>query len=56
MPKSGSTFTRRVLSEATGYEYVDLSYAYERTEQDLYLPKVIDAYGRSGVRGSSSRA
>jgi hypothetical protein len=49
MPKSGSTFTRRVLSEATGYEYVDLSYAYERTEQDLYLPKVIDAYGRSGV-------
>jgi len=43
MPKSGSTFVCRALQTLTGYPARELSYAYERTEQDLYLPKVVDA-------------
>ena len=49
MPKSGSTFVCRVLQALTGYPARELSYAYERTEQDLYLPKVIDACRKGGV-------
>ena len=44
MPKSGSTFLANALSELTGYPYVYLAYAYERSEQSLYLPKLIDNY------------
>lgn len=44
MPKSGSTFLANALSELTGYPYVYLAYAYERSEQNLYLPKLIDHY------------
>lgn len=44
MPKSGSTFLANALSELTGYPYAYLAYAYERSEQSLYLPKLIDNY------------
>ena len=49
MPKSGSTFLANALSELTGYRYVNLTYAYERNEQNLYLPKLIDSYGFGSV-------
>jgi hypothetical protein len=56
MPKSGSTFLANVLSELTGYPYVALSYAYERSEQNLYLPKLIDSYSFGSVTHLHLRA
>jgi len=56
LPKSGSTFTRRALQHATGYENGSLTYAYERNEQELYLPNVIDAYARGTVTQLHIRA
>ena len=49
MPKSGSTFLARAVAEATGYQHTYLAYAYGNGEQELYLPNVIDAYGRGTV-------
>ena len=49
MPKSGSTFLARTVAEVTGYEHTYLAYAYGNAEQELYLPSVIDAYGKGTV-------
>ena len=56
MPKSGSTFMANALSKLTGYRYVNLAYAYERNEQNLYLPKLIDSYGFGSVTHQHLRA
>jgi hypothetical protein len=56
MPKSGSTFMAKALSELTGYGYVNLAYAYERNEQTLYLPKLIDSYSSGSVTHLHVRA
>ena len=56
MPKSGSTFMAHTLSELTGYRYVNLAYAYERNEQTLYLPKLIDSYSFGSVTHLHVRA
>jgi hypothetical protein len=56
MPKSGSTFLANALSELTGYRYVPLAYAYERSEQNLYLPKLIDSYSLGSVTHLHLRA
>ncbi len=56
MPKSGSTFMATALAELTGYRYVGLSDAYERHDQNLYLPKVIDVYGSGSVTHQHIRA
>jgi hypothetical protein len=40
-PKSGSTFLTRLLSGLLGWPQVQLSHAYERSEQDLYLPSLL---------------
>ena len=45
MPKSGSSFLTRALAAATGYRHSYLAYEYGNLEQELYLPKVVDAYG-----------
>jgi hypothetical protein len=42
MPKSGSTFLKRALLEVTGFSPAYLSYAFERNEQDLYFPALVD--------------
>lgn len=49
MPKSGSTFLSRAVASASGYAHSFLAYAYGNAEQELYLPAVIDAYGRGTV-------
>jgi hypothetical protein len=56
MPKSGSTFMAKALSELTGYPYVNLAYAYERNEQTLYLPRLIDSYSFGSVTHLHVRA
>ena len=56
MPKSGSTFLANALSELTGYRYVNLAYAYERSEQNLYLPKLIDSFSFGSVTHLHVRA
>ena len=49
MPKSGSTFLVNSLSELTGFPYVSLAKGYERNDQNLYLPYLIDSYNISTV-------
>lgn len=56
MPKSGSTYLANVMSELTGYPYVYLAYAYERSEQNLYFPKLIDSYSFGSVTHMHLRA
>lgn len=55
-PKSASTFLVNILSELTGYKREFLGFEYERQEQDLYLPKLIDIYGCPGVVQQHVRA
>jgi hypothetical protein len=40
-PKSGSSFLTRVLANLLDWPHVPLSYSYERSEQDLYLPNLL---------------
>ncbi len=49
MPKSGSTFLTRSIAAVTGYEHSYLACSYGNVDQEIYLPKVIDAYGRGTV-------
>jgi hypothetical protein len=56
MPKSGSTFMAKVLSEVTGYKYVPLADGFERREQNLYLPKLINAYSIESTTHQHIRA
>lgn len=56
MPKSGSTFVKKALMNLTGFPEEFLSYAFERTEQELYLPRVIDSYSRGTVTQQHVRA
>ena len=46
----------KALSQLTGYRYVDLAYAYERNDQNLYLPRLIDAYSIDSVTHQHVRA
>lgn len=56
MPKTGSTFLKSVLLEVTGFAEGVLTYAFERTEQELYLPRLIDACRRNTVTQQHVRA
>ena len=56
MPKSGSTFLKEALKQATGFAEAELTYAYERTEQELYLPKLVDAFPKKTVTQQHVRA
>lgn len=40
-PKCGSTYLVTLLSRLLGWPHIPLSYAYERSEQDLYLPALL---------------
>ena len=56
MPKSGSTFLTNALSELIGYKICSLCYAYSQTEQDLYLPKVLNNYSIANITQQHIRA
>lgn len=49
MPKSGSTFMAKALATLTGYEHTYFAFVYGNVEQELYLPKVVDAFGSGTV-------
>lgn len=56
MPKSASTFLFRVLVEITGYEHAYFASAYRNIEQELYIPRLIDAYNVATVTQQHMRA
>jgi hypothetical protein len=56
MPKSGSTFLKRALLEVTGFSPAYLSYAFERNEQDLYFPALVDHWNIATVTQQHVRA
>jgi len=56
MPKSGSSFLSRALAALTGFEHSYFAFNYANIEQELYRPKVIDAYGRGTVVQQHIRA
>lgn len=49
MPKSGSTFLSNALAGVTGYAHGYAACDYFNIEQELYLPRLIDNYGRGIV-------
>lgn len=56
MPKSGSTFLTNTLSELTGFRKTNLTYAFERNDQNLYLPKLVDCAHLNTVTHQHIRA
>lgn len=46
MPKSGSTFLSHALANLLGYKHGYAAYSYVNIEQELYLPRLIDVFGR----------
>ncbi len=56
MPKSGSTFLTTVLKDLTGFTNYPLVYTYSQNEQDIYLPRLIDAYTKNTVTQQHVRA
>jgi len=56
MPKSGSTFLKRALMDVTGFSSAYLGYAFERNEQDLYFPALIDHWNVATVTQQHLRA
>jgi len=49
MPKSGSSFLARALCEATTYRHSYCDFSYANIEQELYLPRLVDIYGKGTV-------
>jgi len=49
MPKSGSTFLAKSISNLTGYPQRRLSASYERNDQDIYFPRILDSYGKGTI-------
>ena len=56
MPKSGSTFLSNALAKLFGYRHSYFAFAYRNIEQELYLPRLVDAYGQGTVVQQHSRA
>jgi len=54
LPKSGSTFLVKTLSEVTGYQTFFLGY-HQLNEQDLYLPNLIDAWSMNVISHQHTR-
>ena len=55
-PKSGSTFLAKSLARVTGFTTTRMNYAFGRSEQELYFPKMIDAYALNTVTQQHLRA
>lgn len=43
-PKSGSTFLKTIIQKMSGFKSVKLVYDYDRKEQDIYYPNLVDIY------------
>lgn len=56
VPKSGSTYLRNILLELTGYHRAHMVSEYKDNEQDLYLPRVIDTFGKNIVVHQHTKA
>lgn len=55
-PKSGSTFLMELLSEVTGFHRPHLVYSYERSDQNIYLPALIDVCNKKSIIQQHARA
>lgn len=49
MPKSGSTFLSNAMALLLGYRHSYFAFAYHNVEQELYLPRLLDAFGEGTV-------
>jgi len=49
MPRTASTFLSEVLCELTGFKRVELADAYAENEQELDVPRLLDAYAYGSV-------
>jgi hypothetical protein len=49
MPRTASTFLSEALCELTGFKRVELTDAYVENEQELDVPRLLDAYGYGSV-------
>jgi Sulfotransferase domain len=49
MPRTGSTFLTEALCELTGFRRVELTDAYAENEQELDVPRLLDAYSYGSV-------
>jgi hypothetical protein len=49
MPRTGSTFLTEALCELTGFKRVELTDAYAENEQELDVPRLLDAYAYGSV-------
>jgi hypothetical protein len=49
MPRTGSTFLTETLCELTGFKRVELSDGYAENEQELDVPRLLDAYSYGSV-------
>jgi hypothetical protein len=49
MPRTGSTFLTETLCELTGFKRVELSDAYAENEQELDVPRLLDAFAYGSV-------
>ena len=56
MPRTGSTFLATALSEVTGFPLVDLRFTFAWSEVELYMPRMVDAYGYGTVAQEHVRA
>lgn len=56
MPKSGSTFLTTVLKDLTGFANYPFVYTHSQNEQDLYLPRLIEAYTKDTITQQHLRA
>jgi len=55
-PKSGSSFTRRVMVQLTKAQTVRLAYYYGTSEQELYFPNCISNLGKNRIAQIHLRA
>jgi Sulfotransferase domain len=49
MPRTGSTFLTETLCELTGFKRVELTDAFAENEQELDVPRLLDAYAYGSV-------
>lgn len=55
-PKSGSTFLMELLCEVTGFLRPHLVYSYERSDQNIYLPALVDVCNKKSIIQQHARA
>ena len=56
MPRTGSTFLTETLCELTGFKRVELTDAYAENEQELDVPRLLDAWSYGSVTQQHVRA